>query len=138
MKGLIILGLMSISAFAQDRPGPEFREAIKTCAAELGIQPGEGRPPRLSEEDRAKMDACLKEQGVSRPQRPNRGRPPGPAGIDQLKACFEADDIEFPELVPGEKPELSDEQILEMEKCRPARRNRQSQEPGEESNPSAM
>lgn len=66
----------------QARPSAEVMEKVRACAAAKGVEmpappaQGGGRPetapPRMTEEQRAVLDACFKEQGIAQPQ----GGPP--------------------------------------------------------------
>src|SRR5438309_1097814 len=92
-KEIVLLGvfgaaisLVSMSAFAQqdDKSQDARRAAFGACADEVGLQKPEPgtRPQAPSEEQRAKMDACLKAKGFQAPTRFGGGRPPGPPPQD--------------------------------------------------------
>lgn len=80
----VVLALTT-PAFAQEEQGrkghAEHRAAFEACLTELGIEkpaPGE-RPKAPSEEERTKMDDCLKAKGFE-PPKFRGGRAGGPHG----------------------------------------------------------
>jgi hypothetical protein len=92
MKALIFILALGVSTLAMaesSAPAPAAKpdhraihQAMKACAEENGLKrPEPGTPP--SEEDRAKMEACLKSKGIDHmPPPPHHGRgghrPPAP------------------------------------------------------------
>lgn len=77
MMTLGVLSLTATSAFAaSERPDREaFHAAMKACAQEAGLpapEPGK-RPKRPNEEQRTKLEACMKGKGFEKPDRPPHG-----------------------------------------------------------------
>ncbi len=77
-----VVAVAASNAFAQDSSSSHdaMRAAFAACANEVGLpKPVAGqRPQAPDEEQRAKMDACLKAKGFEPPTRFGGGRPNGP------------------------------------------------------------
>jgi hypothetical protein len=75
VAGLVVLTLCSYTAFAQERPSPEKMDAVHTCITEAGVEmpapeKGQGKPPKLTDEQKQVVDNCFKENGVEPPPMP--------------------------------------------------------------------
>lgn len=73
IASLVVLTVCSFTAFAQERPSHEEMEAVHACITKAGIEmpaPGEGKPPKLTDEQKKVVDNCFKENGVEPPPRP--------------------------------------------------------------------
>jgi hypothetical protein len=76
----------AISAFADDSTKPsreQMHQAFEACASQAGLEkPVQGQPPTApTDEQREKMDACLKAKGIQPPTHfggPRGGGPGGP------------------------------------------------------------
>ena len=103
------LAILLLSSFQlQARGNGEFREAMKTCAAETGVtRPERGQRP--SDEDRAKIEACLAEKGISKPERPKMDESVKAA----FKECAASTGVTRPER--GQRP--SDEDRAKIDAC---------------------
>jgi hypothetical protein len=84
-----------------------FHAAMESCFAEIGVTRVEGTRP--SDEDRAKIDACLTAKGIEKPERGQRG------GNDEMraaiKACADETGVQRPE--KGQRPSVEDRQKIE-------------------------
>ncbi len=72
MKKLILLSVCSFlcvfhaEAHRHGGPSEEMREAMESCASELGIE-RPSRENRLSRDQIEKLDSCLSEKGFEKP-----------------------------------------------------------------------
>lgn len=75
---MLTLALVPALTWAQaDSDREKFHQAMKSCMEENGIsRPEPGQRP--SEEDRATLNACLKEKGVQPPKFDGRRKGPPP------------------------------------------------------------
>lgn len=88
-ESLLILALaFAAGAHAKDRPDREaVHQAMEACRTENNLAKLE-RGQRPSDEDRAKMDACLKSKGIEHPHGPppdgfGRGERPPPPEVER-------------------------------------------------------
>ena len=105
-KSIAVAVIMSFAAYMTQVQAREsgFREAMDSCASELGItKPEPGQKP--SDSERSKIDACLAEKGFSKPH--------GERKHGAFKACAEKLGIARPE--KGQRP--SDEDRAKIEAC---------------------
>ncbi len=108
-----------LEAHAGEGPRPhheKMHKAFLACEQELGIPaPAEGQHPQLTDEQKEKMHACLKKNGVT---------PPKFAGgkhtkfHQAMKACLNAAGVKPPEHAKGERPVLDAATKVAMERCR--------------------
>lgn len=98
-------------ARAQDNNREAFHAAMEACFTETGVTKAE-RGTRPSDEDRAKIDACLSSKGIEKPQHrgPGGRNPELRAAMD---ACFSETGVTKPER--GTRP--TDEDRAKIEAC---------------------
>lgn len=99
-------------------PPAEVKAAFQACATEAGVTVTEGQRPRLSEEQRHQVGACMEAKGIQPPPRGDRGGRGNHEGFEKMKACVADLGVEMPEHQPGVRPELSDVQKAALDTCR--------------------
>ncbi|MGZ3712687.1 MAG: hypothetical protein ACXVBE_13065 [Bdellovibrionota bacterium] len=122
LTGTLMIVAASAMAGEQGRehrgPPPEVKAAFQACFAEIGVTVNPGERPDLSTDQQAQLASCLDGKGVSRPprdgERHGRG---GKEGFEKMKACLSDLGVTMPEHVPGQRPELNDEQRAAMQTC---------------------
>lgn len=90
MMGLSVIAVSFVASMAMaqsnsDTSREAMREAFAQCAESVGLPKPEAgqRPQAPDEEQRAKMDACLKEKGFTPPSHFGGGHRPPPPGDQQ-------------------------------------------------------
>jgi hypothetical protein len=99
-------------------PSAEVKAAFQACASEIGVQKTEGERPRLSQEQREKMRACLESKGVKRPPHGHWGHHRNPEKFAKMKQCLEEAGVKMPEPGSGERPKFDDAAKAAMKACR--------------------
>lgn len=138
LSAAAIVAAASAGAAAEGRhhrhePPAEVKAAFDSCFSELGVQKAEGERPRLSEEQRKKMRACLESKGVQRPHRGPWGHHRHPRKSAEMKRCLEEAGVKLPEPGSGERPKLDDAAKAAMRDCR--KKMRSEGKAGQQENP---